>query len=237
MASINEREPNRNAREVESAADRDWEATQTRLRLRMVRDQIEARGVRDQRVLDAIRKVPRHRFVPLEALPLAYADHPLPIGAGQTISQPYIVALMTELARPQPEDRALDVGSGSGYQAAVLAELVRHVQGIEIIDTLAQQASSRLRELGYHNVEIRHGNGYQGWLEKAPYQIILVAAAPDHVPQSLIEQLAPGGRLVLPVGHYLQELRLIEKQLDGSLVESVQAAVSFVPMTGNPACH
>jgi protein-L-isoaspartate(D-aspartate) O-methyltransferase len=234
MASIPEREPNREGVEVASAADRDWEAAQTRARLRMARDQIEARGVRDQRVLDAIRKVPRHRFVPLESVPLAYADQPLPIGAGQTISQPYIVALMTELARPQPEDRALDVGSGSGYQAAVLAELVREVQGLEINEALAQRAGSRLRQLGYHNVEIRHGNGYQGWIEQSPYQIILVAAAPDHVPQPLIDQLAPGGRLVLPVGRHLQELRLIEKQLDGSLVESVHAAVNFVPMTGDP---
>lgn len=235
MTSSPESEPDRPLGDWEADADPAWEASQTRSRLTMVRDQIEARGVQDSRILQAIRKVPRHRFVPPPAIALAYADQPLPIGAGQTISQPYIVALMTELARPQPEDRALDVGSGSGYQAAVLAELVREVHGIEIIETLAEQAATRLRELGYHNVVIRHGNGYHGWPEHAPYQVILVAAAPEQVPQTLIDQLAPGGRLVLPVGRYLQELRLIEKQADGSLLESVHAAVTFVPMTGEPS--
>jgi protein-L-isoaspartate(D-aspartate) O-methyltransferase len=235
MTSNPESEPNRPLGVWEGDADPAWEAAQTRSRLTMVSDQIEARGVRDPRILQAIRNVPRHRFVPPQAIPLAYADQPLPIGAGQTISQPYIVALMTELARPQPADRALDVGSGSGYQAAVLAELVREVHGIEIVETLAEQAATRLRELGYHNVVLRHGNGYQGWPEHAPYQVILVAAAPEQVPQPLIDQLAPGGRLVIPVGRYHQELRLIEKQSDGSLLESVHAAVAFVPMTGEPS--
>ena len=235
MTPSAESESNRPAGAWQANTDPAWEAAQTRLRLTMVREQIEARGVRDPRVLAALRQIPRHRFVPPQEISLAYEDQPLPIGEGQTISQPYIVALMTELARPQPEDRALDVGSGSGYQAAVLGELVREVHGIEIVETLARQAAARLRELGYHNVDIRHGNGYQGCPEHSPYQVILAAAAPDQVPQPLIDQLAPGGRLVIPVGRYLQELRLIEKHFDGSLSESVHAAVTFVPMTGEPS--
>ena len=162
----------------------------------------------------------------------AYEDHPLPIGFGQTISQPYIVALMAQLARPSPEDRGLEVGVGSGYEAAVLAGLCKHVYGIEILDALATAAGQRLAALGYTNVSVRCGDGYQGWPEEAPFDVVLVGAAPDHVPPPLIDQLAPGGRLVIPVGGYNQELLLIEKRLDGGLQRSRVAPVQFVPMTG-----
>ena len=199
----------------------------------MVRHQIEARGVRDPRVLAALRRVPRHRFVPADRLDEAYADRPLPIGFGQTISQPYIVALMTELVRPQAGDRALDVGSGSGYQAAILAELVDDVCGLEIVPELASQATARLEQLGYTNVRVHHADGYGGWPAAAPYQIIVVAAAPPQVPAALIDQLAPGGRMVLPVGRGNQTLRLIRKGTDGEVEQQDIAAVAFVPMIGD----
>lgn len=201
-------------------------------RERMVSEQIQARGVRDRRVLAAMRQTLRHLFVGETQRPFAYDDRPLLIGGGQTISQPYIVARMTELARPQPSDRVLEIGTGSGYQAAVLSPLVAEVYSIEIDPELAAAARRRLRELGYRNITVRAGDGYLGWPESAPFDIIVVTAAPDHVPQPLLEQLKPGGRLVLPVGHAAatQELRLIEKNQDGKLRTSNIIPVRFVPL-------
>jgi protein-L-isoaspartate(D-aspartate) O-methyltransferase len=204
----------------------------SRERLEMVNYQLRRRGIKDQRVLEVMERVPRHLFVPPNLHSQAYDDWPLPIGYGQTISQPYIVALMTELVRPEPGDRALDIGTGCGYQAAVLSELVDQVYSIEILEPLAKEASSRLRQLGHNNVEVRHGDGYQGWAEHAPFQIIIVAAAPDHIPQPLVDQLAPNGRMVIPVGRGSQELQLIEKSADGHLRYTNITAVAFVPMTG-----
>jgi protein-L-isoaspartate(D-aspartate) O-methyltransferase len=182
-----------------------------------------------------MQSVLRHRFVPADMISAAYEDRPLPIGHDQTISQPYIVALMTESVRPQPGEKALDVGTGSGYQAAVLAELVDQVYGIEIVEPLAKQAADRMTEMGYKNVTIRAGDGYRGWKEHAPFDIIIVAAAPEHIPQPLIEQLATGGRMIIPVGAGFQELILLEKLSDGSVRQSRIAAVRFVPMTGEAA--
>ena len=204
----------------------------TVLRHRMVDLQLAARDIRDERVLDVMRQIPRHRFVPESQRESAYADWPLQIGAGQTISQPYIVGLMTQLAKPQPESRALDVGTGSGYQAAVLAELCREVYSIEIIEPLAVEARLRLADLGYRNVEVRCGDGYRGWPEHAPFDVIILAAAPAEIPEPLVEQLAPGGRLVLPVGGWAQELVVVEKQPDGTTRQWTEIGVMFVPMTG-----
>jgi protein-L-isoaspartate(D-aspartate) O-methyltransferase len=204
----------------------------TLLRTRMVEQQLRRRGIRDQRVLESMAKVPRHLYVPSDLLDSAYEDNPQPIGYGQTISQPYIVALMAEIVRPKPGDRALDIGTGCGYQAAVLAELVHEVFSIEIVEPLAIQAQQRLAELGYRNIQVRHGDGYRGWLEKSPFDIIVVAAAPERVPQPLIDQLAPGGRLIIPVGLGSQNLKLLEKDRDGRMQETLVAAVRFVPMTG-----
>lgn len=204
-------------------------------RERMVANQLVARDIVDDRVLAAMGRVPRHLFVPDSLKPFAYNDSPLPIGEGQTISQPYIVALMTQLVTPRPNAKALDVGTGSGYQAAVLAELVDKVYSIEIVEPLAQQAKTRLQTLEYKNIEVRAGDGYRGWPEQAPFDIIIVAAAPGHVPQPLEEQLAPGGKMVIPVGGYFQELMLIEKALDGTLTRRSIAPVAFVPMTGEAA--
>lgn len=202
------------------------------LRQRMVDVQLAARDITDERVLDVMRRVPRHLFVPESQRESAYADWPLQIGEGQTISQPYIVALMTQLARPKPESRALDVGTGSGYQAAVLAELCREVYSVEIIESLATEARRRLAEQGYRNVDVRCADGYRGWPEHAPYDVIILAAAPSHVPEPLVEQLAPGGRLVLPVGGRSQELVVVEKQTDGTIRRWSEIGVVFVPMTG-----
>jgi protein-L-isoaspartate(D-aspartate) O-methyltransferase len=198
----------------------------------MVDEQIAARGVRDPRVLAAMRETPRHLFAPPDLQAEAYTDSPLPISHGQTISQPYIVALMTELARPAPSDRALEVGTGSGYQAAVLSRLVSHVYSIEIVEELAQSAQRRLKTLGHHNVTVRSGDGYAGWPEHAPFDIILVTAAPDHVPAPLLAQLKPGGRLVIPVGPVssIQELRLIEKDDAGRTRTTRVTPVRFVPL-------
>jgi protein-L-isoaspartate(D-aspartate) O-methyltransferase len=201
-------------------------------RLRMVDQQLKPRDITNPRVLQAMSRVPRHLFVPADVRDLSYSDSPLAIGHGQTISQPLIVALMTQLADPQLTEKALDIGTGSGYQAAVLAELVGSVYSIEIVEPLARQARDRLRKLGYQNVQVRHGDGYRGWPVQAPFDIILVAAAPDHVPQELIKQLAPGGKMVIPVGEYFQNLLLIEKDADGSVTEKTIAPVAFVPMTG-----
>ena len=206
-------------------------------RQHMVEQQLAGRGIDDARVLEAMRKVPRHRFVPAEFAAQAYLDQPLPIGHDQTISQPYIVALMTQLARPQPGDRVLEIGTGSGYQAAVLAELAGEVYSIEIVTPLATRAALLLRRLGYSNFAVRSGDGYAGWPEHAPFDAIVVTAAPERVPAPLLEQLRPGGRMVIPVGpiHAVQELRVIEKRADGSLRERVVTPVRFVPLTGSAA--
>jgi protein-L-isoaspartate(D-aspartate) O-methyltransferase len=201
-------------------------------RLDMVNLQIQRRGIEAPRVLETLSRIPRHQFVPTDLRPVAYEDRPLPIGYGQTISQPYIVALMTELVRPQPTDRALEIGTGCGYQTAVLAELVDQVYSIEIVEPLAKQASRLLQQLGKLNVDVRAGDGYQGWLEQAPFQIIVVTAAPDHIPQPLLDQLAPKGRMVIPVGRNTQELLLIEKSATGHISQKNVTAVMFVPMTG-----
>jgi protein-L-isoaspartate(D-aspartate) O-methyltransferase len=198
----------------------------------MVSEQIEARGVRDARVLAAMRKVPRHRFVPNAERAQAYADRPLPIGHRQTISQPYIVALMSELAGVKPGDTVLKVGTGSGYQAAVLAEMGVKVFSIEIIKPLAKQAKATLDELGYgKRVTVRHGDGYAGWPERAPFDAVVVTAAPPRIPGPLKQQLKVGGRLVIPVGKYFQSLLRVTRTKDGFREESV-IPVRFVPMTG-----
>lgn len=193
---------------------------------------LTGRSILDARVLEAFSSVPRNAFVPAELESSAYYNHPLPIGHGQTISQPYIVALMTDLIRPQPEHVVLEVGTGSGYQAAVLARLVRQVYSVEIVEALGQQAMERLRRLGYGNVEVRVGNGQAGWPEHAPYDSILVTAAAEAVPPALVEQLKPGGTLVIPVGpsYFRQQLLLIQKRSDGGMEERNVLPVVFVPL-------
>ena len=204
-----------------------------RERAAMVKDQLAARDITNARVLEAMGRVPRHRFVPAKLASAAYEDGPLPIGNGQTISQPYIVALMTQLADPKPGDRVLDIGTGSGYQAAVLAEMGAQVTSIEIVPELADQARTRLRELKYDKVEVLTGDGYRGHPPRAPFKAILLAAAAPQVPQPLLDQLAPGGRLVLPVGDgFGQDLLVITKQPDGTFRRETVAPVMFVPMTG-----
>lgn len=198
-------------------------------RKRMVETQIRSRGVKDPRVLRAMEAVPRHEFVPKGSIDQAHDDHPLHIGHGQTISQPYIVALMTEVLELEQDDRVLEIGTGSGYQAAVLAELVEHVYTIEIVEDLGKSAAKRLERLGYHNVEVRIGDGYEGWPEEAPFDAVIVTAAPETIPQELVDQLAEGGRMVLPVGTGIQELLLVEKK-DGKAVERHITSVRFVPM-------
>ena len=219
--------------EASPAAPRgDEDPRWVRDRQRMVEDDLAGRGIRDQKVLDAMGRIRRQEFVSEDHRNQAYADRPLPIGHGQTISQPYIVALMTELALPKPAGRVLDIGTGSGYQAAVLGELCKEVYSIEIVKPLADDARARLARLGYKNITVRDGDGYRGWPEHAPFDAIIVAAAPDHVPKPLVDQLAPGGRLVIPVGRFFQELVLIEKQPDGTIKRREVAGVAFVPMTG-----
>jgi protein-L-isoaspartate(D-aspartate) O-methyltransferase len=210
------------------------EQAYARARERMVATQIAARGVRDARVLAALRKVPRHEFVPAAHRAQSYADVALPIGEKQTISQPYIVALMTELAGLRETSRVLEVGTGSGYQAAVLAEVARDVWSIEIIEPLARTAAARLERLGYRNVRLRHGDGYRGWPDAAPFDAILVTAAAPAVPKPLLEQLAPGGRLVIPVGDEDHQLEVHRRTASGISVRRV-TAVRFVPMTGEAA--
>jgi protein-L-isoaspartate(D-aspartate) O-methyltransferase len=205
-------------------------------REQMVREQIEDRGVRDARVLAALRKVPRHLFVPPEERDEAYNDYPLAIGHAQTISQPYIVAYMTEALELKPHDRVLEIGTGSGYQAAILAELVAQVYSIEIVEALAKEAEARLRRLGYSNVQVRAGDGYRGWPEAAPFDAIIVTAAPGHIPQPLVDQLREGGRMVLPLGQWDQELVRLRRSREGILRESL-LPVRFVPMTGEAEKH
>lgn len=197
----------------------------------MVRAQIEARGIKDPRVLAAMRAVPRHLFVPKAQKASAYEDRPLPIGQRQTISQPYIVALMTELAEVKPGDKVLEVGTGSGYQAAVLAEMGTKVFSIEIVEALAKSAKSTLKKTGYGSVRVRHGDGYAGWPEHAPFDAILVTAAPPKIPEPLKQQLKVGGHLVIPVGKYFQSLVRVTRTKSGFERESV-IPVRFVPMTG-----
>ena len=204
-----------------------------------VRDtrELTGRSVLDPRVLEALRGVPRHMFVPDDLQASAYVNHPLPIGHGQTISQPYIVALMSDLIQPRAGDVVLEVGTGSGYQAAILARLVKQVYSLEIIEELAAQARVRLQRLGCDNVEVRTGNGRFGWPEHAPYDSIMVTAAAPRIPPALIEQLKPGGILVMPVGsRYLgQELLVLEKDALGGLEERRVLPVAFVPLTGAAA--
>jgi protein-L-isoaspartate(D-aspartate) O-methyltransferase len=204
----------------------------TEERERMVRDQIAAREVRDEAVLAAMRRVPRHRFVPAHLSRMAYQDTPLPIGHGQTISQPFIVAFMTEAAAVKPGAKVLEIGTGSGYQAAVLAEMRAQVFTIEIIPPLAERSGALLKELGYENVRVRTGDGYKGWPEEAPFDAIIVTAAPDEIPQPLLDQLAEGGRLVIPVGPEgrIQHLTLVRK-INGKLDRRTLMPVRFVPFT------
>jgi protein-L-isoaspartate(D-aspartate) O-methyltransferase len=199
---------------------------------RLMIENLSRQGIRDKAVLAAMGRIQRHRFVPADRQDRAYADMALQIGHGQTISRPYIVALMTELVQPSPNKRALDIGTGSGYQAAVLGSLCKQVYSVEIVEPLANAARKRLAAMGYANVVVHCGDGYHGWSEFAPFYIIVVAAAPDHVPQALVDQLAPGGRLVIPVGDNSQELLLIEKGLHGSVHHWAVRPVTFVPMTG-----
>ena len=201
-------------------------------RTRMVETQIVSRGVSDPRVLAAMRQVPRHLFVEPSQQAHAYDDTPLPIAGHQTISQPYIVALMTELLDLTPNERALEIGTGSGYQSAVLSRVCKQVYSIEIVPELARSAAERLKSLGYDNVVVREGDGYRGWPEEAPFDAIIVTAAPERLPQPLLDQLAPNGRLVIPVGGFFQELKVYRKDAAGVVTEQAILPVRFVPMTG-----
>ncbi len=206
--------------------------TPAQLRERMVRTKIERRGIDDPSVLRAMRTVPRHEFVPERYVPRAYEDHPLPIGYGQTISQPYIVAYMTALIRPRPDHRVLEVGTGSGYQAAILAEIVDTVFTIEIVSELAEAVTERLDRLGYDAVTVKHADGYHGWAAHAPFDAIVVTAAAEHIPPPLIQQLKEGGRMIIPVGSpfFTQTLMLVEKR-DGEVRTRSLVPVRFVPFT------
>ncbi len=208
-----------------------WEAA----RRMMVERQLATRDIVDERVLEAMGRVPRHQFVPEAWLEEAYGDYPLPLSDGQTISQPYVVALMTQLARLTPRSRVLEIGVGSGYQTAILCELAAEVWGLEIVPSLAELAAERLRAMGYRNFHVRVADGHAGWPEQAPFDAILVAAAPRQIPAALVEQLAPRGRLVLPVGEWRQRLMVVEKRPDGTCVEEDLGAVAFVPLVGRRA--
>jgi protein-L-isoaspartate(D-aspartate) O-methyltransferase len=222
------RKPDAPAGDAEDAAA---EAGFLRLRERMVAEQIAPRGVTDPRVIAAMKSVPRHRFVPPDQVPHAYEDRPLPIGSDQTISQPYIVALMSELAEITPAERVLEVGTGSGYQAAVLAAMGAEVYSIEIVADLARSATALLRRLGYPKVHVRHGDGYAGWPEHAPFDAVVVTAAPPRIPEPLKQQLRVGGKLVAPVGRGYQELVVVTRTQTG-FVQRTSIPVRFVPMTG-----
>jgi protein-L-isoaspartate(D-aspartate) O-methyltransferase len=202
-------------------------------RQRMVEEQLRARDIRAVSVLDAMRRVPRHRFVPEEERASAYSDHPLPIGFNQTISQPYIVAFMTEALDVKPDHRVLEIGTGSGYQAAVLGELAKQVFTIEIVEPLAARARKTLEELGYKNIQVRAGNGYAGWPEEAPFDRIMVTAAPDAIPPALIDQLKMDGLMAIPIGVREQELQVLRRTPSGMVVLKT-LPVRFVPMTGKP---
>ena len=198
----------------------------------MVEDQIIKRGVEDPRVLDVMKVVERHKFVPEKYSESAYKDGPLPIGHGQTISQPFIVAFMTENLKLEPSHKVLEIGTGSGYQAAVLSELCDHVYTIEIVDELANESAERLVRLGFNNITVRSGDGYKGWPEEAPFDRIMVTAAPEEIPELLTEQLAEGGVMVIPVGkqYEIQYLWVITKEADGSIKKEKILPVRFVPM-------
>lgn len=200
-------------------------------RTSMVLKQLRSRDISDEKVLVAMAKVPRHLFVPSALRSMAYSDGPLPIGSEQTISQPYIVAYMTQALELKPGAKVLEIGTGSGYQAAVLGEIAGEVFTIEIVPELAKSAEEILGKLGYRNIHVRSGDGYQGWPDKAPFEAIIVTAAPDHIPQPLIDQLAPGGRLVIPVGTGNQEMMILTRTSSG-VVSRKTIAVRFVPMTG-----
>lgn len=195
----------------------------------MVENQIKSRGIKDPRILDAMLKVKRHRFVPPHIRHSAYEDYPLPIGEGQTISQPYIVALMSELLAPKSTERILEIGTGSGYQTAILAELAGEVYTIEILEPLARQSERLLKELNYKNIKVKIGDGFLGWPESFPYDGIIVTCAPEKIPPPLLEQLAEGGRLVIPVGRYWQDLKLVRK-IKNRIKEEDVIPVRFVPM-------
>jgi len=197
----------------------------------MVESQIKSRGVMDEQVLNAMKKVPRHKFVPKDLQAEAYIDDPLPIGEDQTISQPYIVAYMTEQLQLKKTDKVLEIGTGSGYQAAILAEIVDSVFTIEIIDALAKKAENTLKEVGYNNIFVKSGDGYKGWLSNAPFDAIIITAAPTKIPQPLVDQLNVGGRMILPLGNFYQELVLLMKTEKG-VQKATLLPVRFVPMTG-----
>tara|TARA_Y100000588_G_scaffold231221_1_gene244985 strand:- start:445 stop:1197 length:753 start_codon:yes stop_codon:yes gene_type:complete len=197
----------------------------------MVKRQLAARDIRDKHVLDAMRRVPRHLFIPEDRRDQAYQDHPVPIGLKQTISQPYIVAYMTQALKLQPGDRVLEIGTGSGYQAAVLGELAREVYSIEILPQLGERSKKLLALMGYRNIQVRIGDGYKGWPDKAPFDAIIVTAAPPKVPQPLLDQLKVGGRMIIPVGEIHQGLILIQRTATGYERRNV-LPVRFVPMTG-----
>jgi len=212
------------SQESEYARDRD----------RMVLEQLVDRGIKDRRVIKAMQRVERHRFVPEEYRSVAYGDHPLPIGYEQTISQPYVVAFMTEVLQLKPTDRVLEIGTGSGYQAAILAEICDSVFTIEIVPELAHRAKNLLEQLGYKNIQVKHGDGYQGWPEKAPFDAIIVTCSPTKIPQPLKSQLKEGGRMIIPVGYPEtgQELYLIRKENE-RLIEKAVLPVRFVPMVNS----
>jgi protein-L-isoaspartate(D-aspartate) O-methyltransferase len=215
---------------IACGADVDGNSNYQKQRARMVADQIAARGVQNPAVLEAMRVVPRHAFIPNKWQNEAYDDHPLPIGYDQTISQPYIVAYMTEALQAQKGHKILEIGTGSGYQAAVLAQMGTRVYSIEIVEPLGTMARKTLKQLGY-DVQVRIGDGYAGWPEEAPFDGIIVTAAPPEIPAPLIAQLKEGGRLVIPVGRYFQDLKIIKKS-GGKLVTEANLPVRFVPMTG-----
>ena len=200
----------------------------------MVDNDIKSRGIKDKTVIEAMGRVPRHLFVDKSLSARAYEDYPLPIGEGQTISQPYVVALMTEALRLKPADRVLEIGTGSGYQAAVLSVIVKQVYSIEIRKSLADMAAKRLRDLGYTNVKVKYGDGYPGWEEFAPFDAIIITAAANHIPPPLIKQLKIGGRLIIPLGStvYYQTLTLVTKKEKGELDVEQMGSVAFVPMIG-----
>jgi protein-L-isoaspartate(D-aspartate) O-methyltransferase len=204
-------------------------------REKMVRTQIASRGVKDPRVLRAMAEVPRHLFVDPAFRADAYADRPVPIGEGQTMTQPYIAARMTELLDIQPEDRILEIGTGSGYESAVLASLARHVYSIEILPDISRRAQERLRALGCANVSFRVGDGYRGWPDAAPFDGIIVTAAPRQIPPALLDELAPNGRMVIPVGDFFQELKVFARDAKGEVSETSVLPVRFVPMSGEAA--
>ena len=202
-------------------------------RQNMVENQLRSRDIDDPDVLEAMQKVRRHLFVPENVRHLAYKDRPLPIGHNQTISQPYIVALMTQLADIKKPDKVLEIGTGSGYQAAILAKLGTKVYSVEIIPELAKNSRNLLQKLGYNNAEVRTGDGFKGWPENAPFDCIIVTCAPPEIPDPLLEQLAVGGRMVIPVGEHRQKLKLLQKEQDGEVEQKNILPVRFVPMTGS----